>query len=54
MIQNQQKGCLRSQNRTRDLSVTIDITAERDKPTTPSGGVQLEAVLGDHIKKQLE
>ena len=28
---------LRSQNRTRDLSITIAITVERDKPTTPSG-----------------
>jgi hypothetical protein len=34
------KRCLRSQNRTRDLSITTDITVERDKPTTPSGVMQ--------------
>jgi hypothetical protein len=36
----QKDGFLRSQNRTRDLSITsIAITVERDKPTTPSGDV---------------
>jgi hypothetical protein len=39
--QNAKRTVLRSQNRTRDLSVTIYITAERDKPTTPSGVMQL-------------
>jgi hypothetical protein len=40
-----QKRCLRSQNRTRDLSITTDITVERDKPTTPSGVMRHEAAL---------
>jgi hypothetical protein len=38
--EHQKNGFLRSQNRTRDLSITnIAITVERDKPTTPSGDV---------------
>lgn len=44
-ISKKEDVVLRSQNRTRDLSITIAITVERDKPTTPSGGIQNELGL---------
>jgi hypothetical protein len=41
----QKRFNLRFQNRTRDLSITTNITVERDKPTTPSGGMRARARL---------